>query len=309
MNLYHVVGVLRRHRGLVATGLFVAFVVAIFTYARPTWDGGPKLTTRVASSWGAQTSLLLTESGSPELRAVPSYRPSNPKTGAPATPAGDQQRFANLAVLYAQLAASDEVRRAAEKGGLRPLPGKITVVPVTFQTGEFSYPQVLPMIRISATAPTPVAAAQSVERIRASFQNYVQVRQAAAGIRPEDRVLVREVRAQEPPKLIDSPSKALPVVVFLALGTLVLIAVFGVDNLHRTQLESMRSRDVDPSLDDRIVAGPGIDERNALGADVRHLDVGPPEQGGTAVKRGSSQADSRRWRQSSRGAHPDSAGP
>jgi hypothetical protein len=301
VNLYHVFQVLGRHRGLVVVGLLVAVAVAIFTYARPSWDGGPKLTTRVASTWGAQTSMFLTESGSPELRAVPSYRPSNPKTGAPATPAGDQQRFSNLAVLYAELAASDEVRRAAEQGGRRPLPGKITVDPVTFQTGEFSYPQVLPMIRISATAPTPAAAAQSVERIRAAFQQYVKVRQGAAGIKPEDRVLVKEVRAQEPPKLIESPSKALPAVMFLALSTLILIAVFGIDNLHRTQLESMRAQDIDPSLDDHIVVEPGIDERVALGADVRHLDVGSAEQGGTAAKRGSSQAYSRRWQQSRRG--------
>ena len=155
MNLNHVFGVLARHKPLVVVGLAVALLVAVLTYATPSFSGGPGLKTRVASTWGASTALLLTEVGSPELRAVPAYRPSNPKTGAPATPAGDQTRFSNLAVLYAELAASDEVRRAAERGGRAPLPGKITVNPVTFQTGEFSYPQVLPMIRISATAPTP----------------------------------------------------------------------------------------------------------------------------------------------------------
>ena len=280
VNLYHIFRVLGRHRALVGFGLLTAFVVAVFVYATPSWDGGPKLTTRVASTWGAQTSLLLTETGYPELRAVPAYRPSNPKTGVPATPAGDQQRFANLAVLYAQLAASDQVRRAAERGGC-PLPGKVSVDPVTFQTGEFSYPQVLPMIRISATAPTPAAAAASVERLKAAFQRYVSARQVAAGISLKNRVLINEIRAHDPPKLIESPSKALPAVVFLALLTLVLITIFGIDNLERTQIESVSLHDVGASPHDNVLAGPAGDERAAPQADVHHLDVGPAERGDT----------------------------
>jgi hypothetical protein len=235
MDLKHVLRVMRGYRSLVVFGLLLAVVLATLSYATPGFqDGSPTLEPRGSETWLSEGILLISERGFPEGRAVPAYRPSNPRTGTPAVPVGDQGRLSNLAALYSQYASSDVVRRMAlRKGALK---AEIRTEPVTYTTAQFAYPQVLPLIRVSATAATPQLAKRAVTRIADAFHSYMTQRQDRAGIPKKDRVLIDYAKKPTKATLITGRSMILPVIVFLSVATLAIGLALVLDNIKRSTL-------------------------------------------------------------------------
>lgn len=215
MDIAHVGRVLRAHWKVVSIGLVLCVLGALFVYGRPGWAGGPTMTARTPQVWRASSTLLLTQKGFPAGRA-----------GA------DPSQLSNLAVLYAELAVSDPVRRFAEAGG--KIRGDVTAEPVIYTIGEFSTPVVLPMVKISATAPTASEALRDSGHVANALQRYVTSGQADAKIRPRDRVVIETARSGRlpgsAPVLVSGPSKAVPIVIFALLTGLLLMAVFVYDN-------------------------------------------------------------------------------
>ena len=223
---------MKDYRGLVIGGLAVAVALAILSYATPTIaDDRPTLQPRSAETWRAETILLISESGFPEGRAVPEYRPSNPKQGTPPVLVGDQERLSSLAALYSQYASSDRVRRIALREG--PLDADVSAEPVTYTTTQFAYPQVLPLIRISSTASTPDLAIGGASRIAEAFTTYIGEQQGDAKIPVADRVVVDYARRPDEAVLVAGRSKILPAVVFFSLAALLIGGVLVLDNVRR----------------------------------------------------------------------------
>ena len=226
--------------------------MAVLAYGTPRLDDGkPSLSPRGGQTWRSETILFITQEGFPWGRAVPQYRPSN--QGRPAVPIGDQDRLASLAALYAQLAGSDFVRRIATRKG--PLRAEISTEPVTYVSAQFSFPQVLPLIKIAATASSPRVARNGAVRVSNAFRAYVRGQQAQARIPNADRVLVSVAERPQDAELIVARSKILPVVVFIAVIALVFGLALVLDNLSRGS-RSRRSLATEPA-DRRPATVPG----------------------------------------------------
>ena len=240
MDLVHVRRVLHAHRGFVLIGLALCVLAALFVYAHPGWNGGrPTMTARTPQVWKASSTLLLTQEGFPAGRAVDDRKGTS----------DDQSRLSNLAVLYSELAVGDRVRGYAEAGG--KIQGDITAEPVIYTIGQFATPVVLPMVRISVTAPTAAKALRGSRQVAEALQRYVTSGQAEAKIRSTDRVVIQTSRSGRlpgsQPYLVSGPSKAVPIVVFALLTGLLLMAVFAYDNYRVHAKES--SRRLGASLD------------------------------------------------------------
>ena len=208
----------------------MAAVLAVLAYGTPSFsDSRPSLSPRGGQTWRSETILFITQEGFPWGRAVPQYRPSI--KGTPAVPIGDQDRLAGLAALYAQLAGSDFVRRIATQSG--PLRAEISTEPVTYVSTQFSFPQILPLIKITSTASDPSVARRGAVRISKAFRTYVRGQQGQARIPAGDRVLVSVAKRPQDADLLIARSKILPIVVFVAVLALVFGLVLVLDNLAR----------------------------------------------------------------------------
>jgi len=233
MDLRHILRVMREYRRFVAVGLALAVTLAVASYATPGVKGiVPTLKPRGVETWSAEAILAITERGFPQGRAIPTYRPSDPKRGTPAVLVGDQDRLASLAALYAQYASSDRVRRLALRNG--PLNAEVSAEPVTYTTTQFAYPQVLPLIRITSTAATPSLAIGGARRVGDAFTDYIRQQQTGASIPKSDRVLVDYARRPAKALLVKGRSKILPVLILFCLSSLVIGSALVRDNLRRS---------------------------------------------------------------------------
>lgn len=247
MNLAYTKQVLSAHRWAVVIGLVLALLAAVFVYGRPgLGSGGPTLTARTPQVWKSSSVLFLTQKGFPWGRA---------DAAASGT---DENRFSDLAVLYAQLATSDPVLARAGVGDTYK--GDITAEPVIYEIGRFNTPVVLPMVRLSATANTPAAASTWAQRVSQALREYVASGQVGAKIKRNQRVLIQSSRAAEEPTLVSGPSKALPIVVFVVLLGLVLMSVFGYHN-YRTNSAIPESQGPRPLEEARAAPVPSVGER------------------------------------------------
>ena len=219
---------------MLAIGFAVAVGLAILAYARPAIsDGRPTLEPRGSEIWRSEEILFITQPGFPAGRGVPLYRPSNPARGTPAVPVDDQTRLANLAPLYAQLATGDAVRAlVTSKGRLAP-DVEVAAEPITYTTTQFAYPQVLPLISLTANADSSAKATGAVTRFSTAFRSYVLRQQNAAGIPDRDRVFVRVLDEAKPSEtaLIAGRSKLAPLLIFFVVSLLVIGAALVLDNL------------------------------------------------------------------------------
>jgi hypothetical protein len=240
MDLRHILRVVRHYRGFVLLGLALAVILSVASYATPGVKGAvPTLKPRGVETWRAEAILAITERGFPQGRAIPTYRPSDPKRGTPAVLVGDQDRLASLAALYAQYASSDRVRRLALRDG--PLNAEVSAEPVTYTTTQFAYPQVLPLIRITSTAATPSLAINGARRVGDAFTAYVRQQQNNAAIPKSDRVLVDYARRPAKAVLFKGRSKILPALMFFCLTSLVIGSALVLDNLRRSGEQRTRA--------------------------------------------------------------------
>ena len=233
MDLRTLARVVRQNRRLLLVGVLIGLVLAVLAYATPGFeDGRPTIKPRGQEKWQSTTTLFITQNGFPWGRAVTLYRPSVPEAGIPAVPVGDQDRLSTLAALYAQLAGSDVVRQFAQRNG--PLKAVIVSEPVTYQAAQFSYPQVLPLVRVTAITNTPKGARAAATRISEAFRGYVQRRQKLAKIPSNDRVIVDVARRPGKAELVSGRSTTLSALVFFAVAFIVSGIALVRDNLRRT---------------------------------------------------------------------------
>jgi hypothetical protein len=212
--------VLWRFRLLVAAGFLLAVSLATLAMVRVGPDG---IRYRQTELWASTTRLGVTQHGFPEGRLFAGALTDGAKTGIPVT---DPNRFNTLAVLYAELATSDPVRRQMLKAG--PARGKVVATPVV--VGENRV--MLPFVDILAISPSPGGAVALAQRNADALITYLRGMQVANDVPAQDRVVVEQIVRPKPPKVYQPRSKTMPIVVFLATMLVTIGLAFLLENLR-----------------------------------------------------------------------------
>jgi len=229
MQLY--LRVLWRFRPLVAGGLAIAVALAVLSFAKVSFAGGaPTLKYRQAQTWQSEAVLFVTQRGFPWGTTTPQYEPANPTQGLPAVPTADANRLSSQAVLYAQLATTNQVQRLMRHRPAKPTDVLVATVPAP----PYSNPAILPLISVKGLGTSPQrAAALAADQARAIIL-YVQRNQRAADTPTPFRVLVQEVQSPLPKlaTIVGKRGKTLPIIIFLAVMIATLGLVFVLENVR-----------------------------------------------------------------------------
>lgn len=209
MDLAHFSRVLRRFRLLVAVGLVLGIVLALYSYYKISFDNGkPVLTPRKAAVWQAPSTIFLAS-----VQPVRTY--------------SDPGRFIGLAPLYAQFANGDPVQQATRRHCPR-LAGGYTAVPAADNT--FGVVNGLPMISMIGTATTPGAAVKAARCATETFITYMQDQQVANRIPQSLRVRMTVIKAANEASLVVPRKKTLPIVVLVAVLFATIALAFVLEN-------------------------------------------------------------------------------
>jgi hypothetical protein len=222
--------VLWRFRMIVTAGLVLALALALLSMVRVSGNG---ISYRDSELWSSTMRLLVTQSGFPEGRLygqeliAPGQAPDAPRQNTdPKGPVVDPARFNSLAILYAELASSDPVRRVMMRNG--PFRGKIVA---TAGRDELSG-TLLPLIDLAAISTSPRAAVLLTLRAADALNTFLQEQQRANDVPAADRVVVQSIVRPQAAQLFQPRSKTMPIVVFLVVMLGVLGLVFLLDNLR-----------------------------------------------------------------------------
>jgi hypothetical protein len=266
LGLY--IGVLRRHRLLVAIGCALALALALFAYVRVSPSG---LTYRSAELWSDVATLSLTTTGAPEWRVDPEAQ------GPALSSLGDQ---------YAAYATSDSVIKSLQDQGLLPKPGEEGQAAIA-ASGVASplNGQPAPLLTITGTATSPAEAKRLTLRATDAFIRYALFRQDAAKIPQDQRVELTVIKRSSGPMLTAPRSKTPFIIVLLAGLTATVAAAF-----MRENMRSGRKGQQPPSTLDSLVreAEPPLvtDSETVRGAaeHVQHSRVVGEAHGGSRVR-------------------------
>jgi hypothetical protein len=228
MDLERYARVLWRFRMVVASGLLLAFVLALLSIVRIDLSGSPRLSYRATEQWASSGSLLITQARFPEGRsvfeqAVPPV--SNDKIQTFAPEFADPNRFAGLATLYAELATSDAVRRTMLRDG--PLNGAVEATPVTLTNGT-----PLPLLTIAGISSTPAEALALARRAIRAFREHVESQQRSSGIPVDQRVIIEVINQPSAVTLVKGRPRTLPILVFLTVFLAFVGIAFVLENLR-----------------------------------------------------------------------------
>ncbi len=242
MDVANYMRVLWRFRLLAAAGMVLALLLATLSVARVAWDNSPKLTYRQSETWTSTSTLFVTQSGFPLGRSF--YNRVAPlPNGESVSVYQDPSRFSSYAVLYANLAMSDQVKQAMLRSG--PLDG-IVLASVPSQPSNTAI--ALPIVQVSGVATTGNAAKQTARRATRALIAYVTNQQTASRIPESQRVLLRVLNKPQPAVLAKARSKTRPVATFLAIAFMVVGLIFVLENLR----PQVRGRSPEAVADDEL---------------------------------------------------------
>jgi hypothetical protein len=212
--------VLWRFRFIVACGLILAAALSVFSIAKVTPQG---LRYRKPVIWQSQTTMLLTQRGFPEGRAL--FPPG--QQGKP-YPFADPNRFSSLTDLYSQLANSDPVKLLMKRKGA---PHDETIAASTVQSTT-SPGTPLPVIALYGAGFSPAHAVDAVKRGLGAFLTFMADRQQKAGIPDAQRVQLSTLQAATPALAVRPRKKTLPIVIFVAILSAAIALAFILENLR-----------------------------------------------------------------------------
>ena len=225
--------VLWRYRVVVAIGSLLAVSIALMTTYRVVLDGGaPKLEYRSPEVWQSSSLILLTQRGFPwgrsTLNDVVAIQRSGSAPGKTefAPRFADTPRYQGLAVIYAHLAASDEVRQAMLERG--PIEGEYGAEAVRASDGA----SFLPMIEIKAYSYSPTAATALAARATQAFRSYLGEHQSESDVPLSQRVEIPVVNEPRKATLFQGRSMSRPLFVFILTISLVIGLAFLLENLN-----------------------------------------------------------------------------
>jgi hypothetical protein len=222
--------VIWRFRVVVVLGIMLGSFLALISTARIQFDGlEPTLTSRQEEVWLSASTLFVTERGFPWGRTI--FDETVKVEGANGEPTfvprfADPGRLSGLAVLYAELAKSDEVRREF----LEHAPRGASYEPVVVKSADGG--SVLPLIYMKGFGPTPEIARFAAERATAAFRSYLDEKQAAARIPQRKRVEVVVTNRGTAPELFEPRSVVRPIFLFLLVVMAAIALAFVLENVR-----------------------------------------------------------------------------
>ena len=217
--------VVARHRTLVICGLVLALSLALLAMVR-VGPGG--IGYRQSEEWSSTSRLGVTQQGFPWGRlfaqGASTLTPAEQarRLGIPVT---DPNRFKDLAFLYAELAASDPVRRLMLRSGA--IEGEVVAKPVIAENGI-----TLPLIDVTAFAKTHDEATALAQRASGSLAGYVEQQQRSNRVPASDRVVLQRLHRAEEATLVKPRAKTIPIVVFLVVMAGTIGLAFLLENLR-----------------------------------------------------------------------------
>jgi hypothetical protein len=247
--------VLWRHKYIVIAGVILAGGLAYLS-----------LSHRGRPVFQSEAILFVTQRDFPWGRAVEEYVPGDPDTGTPPLPVADPSRLTTLAALYAQLANGDALRRTVASSGLDE-ESSVEAQAIVDESGT----NPLPLVRLTATTSTAAGAVRLAGNSAREFIDFIEFRQDTAQIPQEQRVFVEQLAEPTEAELVDGPSKALPVLVFLGVLAGTVAVAFIAENLRRsfgTTARSSSNGPVEPEEAEAAMAQAGVHSmRHASTAD------------------------------------------
>jgi hypothetical protein len=221
LDLRLLFSVVSRFWQLIACGFVLALLLAVLSYVRVDPFHSPHFEYRKAEVWRSETSLLLTRGTTSTIPQVT-----------------DVGELASLTSLYAQIAASDVVRRMALEG--TTLRGKITAVAASQPYGT----PPLPVVTLSGLSSSPSAAKAMAARGTRALRRYVEAQFDAQGTPRTSRIAFRALTLPSKPEVLQARRKTLPMIVFIATMVLVVGLALVLENL-RPRVRPVVLADVD----------------------------------------------------------------
>jgi hypothetical protein len=226
MDLGLYLRVLWRFRVLVAAGIVFSVGLAFLAHVRVDFEGGaPRFSYRTPLVWSSTSTLLVTEKGFPwgasSLQDDEALNRGEKPKGPQYT---DPNRFTSLALLYARLAKSDEVRQVVtSRGGSG---GSYVVAPL-IQDGI-----ALPMLTINGWSTSPEKARRNTQLATDAFRSFIANEQQTNAIPPERRVRLEVVGSAKSAKVTSGRSLVKPVFVLIAGLAATFALAFALENLR-----------------------------------------------------------------------------
>jgi hypothetical protein len=214
--------VLWRFRLIVAAGLILAVAAAGLSVIRVSSSG---VSYRQTEVWSSTARLGVTQYGFPWGRLF-AQSPVTGTEGKDQIPVANPDRFNALAVLYAELATSDPVRRLMLRRGV--MRGEI--IATALRDSESGTQ--LPLIEMTGLAESPQEAVALTSRGVLALQTYLEEEQRSNGVPALDRVVLQEVVEPTEAEVFQPRSKTMPVVIFLAVMFATVALAFLLENLR-----------------------------------------------------------------------------
>jgi hypothetical protein len=215
--------VLWRFRVLVLVGFVLALTLATLSVVRV---GSSGISYRDSELWVSKTRVGVTQNGFPWGRLFAENASSDAQTRNGGIPIANPARFNELAVLYAELATSDSVRRLIRKAG--PLNGDVLATVVKDPTSGV----LLPMIELQGLSTSPEDAVTLARRSARALSAYLEQQQRANHVPSSDRVVLQQIMEAREAEINQPRSKTMPVVIFLALVFATVGLAFLLENLR-----------------------------------------------------------------------------
>jgi hypothetical protein len=266
-------GVLKRYKRMVISGVMLAVVLSVLSYGTPGLQGGkPTIIPRGSEVWEGQAEILISQKGFPYGSAVQQVTPGK-GTSIPSEPIGDYNYMASLSSVYAALANGNAVQQQVQSEARVPLCSLLvnSTAPcgtvLAAEVADINTGSPLPLLTLTSSAPTAADAAKLATASVSVLEGEIVKQQAAAGTPPDQRVELQAVKSGAPATLAQGYSKSIPILVLFAI-TAASIALAFIRNSHSVDPVRPTRRHPDDPL--------GLDGRPAFAGNGR---VGEPTHG------------------------------
>jgi hypothetical protein len=262
---------LKRFRLVIAIGVVVGAALALTAAYKIDLGVPPELTAREQPSYTAGTQLEVSSPVEPYYRSAvdrPVVAPAEDDEEA-AAPLAEQDEPSVITLVaaanyYPYVIEGDQVKALREQL-FGEIPGSVTASAIgATNTPNRMEPGRLPFIQVIATSDSPANAKRLAQTTADAFIRYVRVQQERSSIRPEQRLVVKQLRKPERTFQVGGASMNLPILIFIVLVGVAVGLAFLLDRLFPPRPSAgpvaavAAEEESDPARDrEKLVAAPG----------------------------------------------------
>lgn len=211
MDLRLIASAIWRFKWIAFAGLTAAAALAVLSVVRVDGNG---VRYRQSEKWASYARIFVTEQGFPWGRLEASGKV-------------DPSRFAGLAVLYANLAETDPVKKLLQRQAPR-IRGEYEAAALLTPTND-----TLPIISIAGIAATKQDSLTLTEQVASALLTFIRREQQQNAIPQEQRVVVELIQSAGKPTRLSARPLTIPIVIFVSFLALTVAFIFVLQNLFR----------------------------------------------------------------------------